>query len=56
MPTKELNKQIDKITNGKKYIKIEDIINISEYFGVSFESCVYQIAYHLKRINGDNII
>ena len=53
MPTKELNKQIDKITNGKKYIKIEDIINISEYFGVSFESCVYQIAYHLKRINGD---
>ena len=53
MPTKELNKQIDKITNGKKYIKIESIINISEYFGVSFESCVYQIAYHLKRINGD---
>lgn len=53
MPTTELNKQIDKITNGKKYIKIEDIINISEYFGVSFESCVYQIAYHLKRINGD---
>lgn len=53
MPTKELNKQIDKITNGNKYINIEDIIHISEYFGVSFESCVYQIAYHLKRINGD---
>ena len=27
MPTTELNKQIDKITNGKKNIKIEDIIN-----------------------------
>lgn len=53
MPTMELEKQAKKYANDEGFIKFEDIIYISEYFGVSFESCVFRIAYGLKMIDGD---
>lgn len=53
MPIKELDKQVKKYINEKGYIDLEKVIYVSEYFGVSFESCVYNIAYKLRRIDGD---
>lgn len=53
MPTNELEKQAKKYVNKDGYIDMENVIYISEYFGVSFESCVFAIAYRLKRIDGD---
>lgn len=53
MPTMELEKQVKKYTNKNGFIKFEDIIYVSEYFGVSFESCVFRIAYGLKMIEGN---
>lgn len=53
MPLSELDKQVNKYINEKGYIDLEKVIYVSEYFGVSFESCVYNIAYKLHKIEGD---
>jgi len=52
MPTKELDVQVEKLEqNG--YIDFTNIIYITDYFGVSFESCVFNIAYNIGKIEGD---
>jgi Zn-dependent peptidase ImmA (M78 family) len=52
MPTKELEVQVKKLEqNG--YIDFTNIIYITDYFGVSFESCVFNIAYNIGKIEGD---
>ena len=53
MPIEELKEQVNKYTNYKGYIDLEKVIYVSEYFGVSFESCVFNIAYRLRKIDGD---
>ena len=53
MPLGELEKQVKKHINEIGYIDLEKVIHVSEYFGVSFESCVYRIAYKLHKIEGD---
>ena len=35
------------------YIDFINIIYITDYFGVSFESCVFNIAYNIGKIEGD---
>lgn len=50
MPTFELEKQIDKYESEHGNITLDDCLLISEYFGVSFESCLRTISYRLKRI------
>lgn len=52
MPTEELKKQVGKFENNG-YISFENIIYIADYFGVSFEACVFNIAYKLNKIEGD---
>ncbi len=49
MPINELNKQVNKYINEEGYIDLEKVIYVSEYFGVSFESCVFNIAYKLRK-------
>ncbi|WP_202707735.1 ImmA/IrrE family metallo-endopeptidase [Sporosalibacterium faouarense] len=52
MPKFELEAQAIKFEkNG--YVEFEDVIIISDYFGVSFESCVFALAYKLRKIDGD---
>ncbi|MEN6409320.1 MAG: ImmA/IrrE family metallo-endopeptidase, partial [Anaerolineaceae bacterium] len=52
MPIDELKKISDRyVVNG--YVEFENILRIADYFGVSFESCVYRLAYKLHRISGD---
>lgn len=52
MPTEELKKQVEKFENNG-YVSFENIIYIADYFGVSFEACVFNIAYKLNKIEGD---
>lgn len=52
MPISELKKIVDaRKHNG--YVSFDDVLKIADYFGVSFESCVFRIAYHLHAIEGD---
>lgn len=52
MPTEELKKQVEKFENNG-YVSFENIIYIADYFGVSFEACVFNIAYKLNKVEGD---
>ncbi|MEG2311189.1 MAG: ImmA/IrrE family metallo-endopeptidase, partial [Bacilli bacterium] len=47
MPKYELLKQVKKYSNINGYIELYNIIYVAEYFGVSFESAVANIAYRL---------
>jgi len=53
MPINELKKQVDKYKDKKGNVSFEDILTISQYFGVSFLSCVARIAYKIHAIEGD---
>ena len=54
MPIEELKKICDLYKGSDGYISFDNIVYIAEYFGVSFESCLFRIAYKLKMIDGDN--
>ena len=52
MPIKELKKQAIKYSkNG--YVDLDSVLRISDYFGVSFQSCLFSLAYKLHMIEGD---
>lgn len=52
MPTKELKKLADRYEeNG--YISFDNALYIADYFGVSFRSCIFTLAYRLNMIDGD---
>lgn len=52
MPLDELKKQVDlRRMNG--FVSFDSVLEIAHYFGVSFESCAYRIAYKLGAIDGD---
>lgn len=52
MPTTELRKQVQKYEqNG--YIDLDGVLKVADYFGVSFQSCLFKIAYRLHKIKGD---
>ncbi|WP_302782746.1 ImmA/IrrE family metallo-endopeptidase [Clostridium saudiense] len=52
MPRVYLEEQVSKYEIDG-YIAFDDVLRVAEYFGVSFESCVLNIAYKLKKISGD---
>jgi Zn-dependent peptidase ImmA (M78 family)/Fic family protein len=52
MPLEDLKSISDHyIENG--FVEFDAVLRIADYFGVSFESCVYRLAYKLHRISGD---
>lgn len=52
MPLDELKKQVDlRRVNG--FVSFDGVLEIAHYFGVSFESCAFRIAYKLGAIDGD---
>lgn len=53
MPKYKLEELCDQYKNENGFVDFDSIIYISEFFGVSFESCVFRIAYTLKMIDGD---
>lgn len=53
MPSDELCKRVAEYEeNG--YVDMNAVLFIADYFGVSFLSCLYKIAYRLHKIEGDN--
>ena len=52
MPISELERISNQyLENG--FISFDNVILVSDYFGVSFEACVYKLAWKLNRISGD---
>lgn len=52
MPMDELRRQVDaKKVNG--YVDFKAVLEIADYFGASFDSCVRRIAYRIHAIDGD---
>ena len=52
MPEYKLKTIIEPYLKGG-FIEFDDILKVSYYFGTSFQSCVFSIAYKLKKIKGD---
>lgn len=54
MPIPELKRQVkSQKTTDLGYISFDVALEIADYFGVSFESCVFRLAYKLHAIDGD---
>jgi len=53
MPISELRIQVNKRKNSRNVISLNDVLEIADYFGVSFESCLYRIAYQIHAISGN---
>lgn len=53
MPKYKLKELCNQYKNEKGYVDFDNVTYIAEFFGVSFESCVFRIAYTLKMIDGD---
>lgn len=52
MPLDALKTEVDKyLVDG--YISFDDVLKVAEYFGVSYETCLFRIAYRLHKIEGD---
>lgn len=52
MPYQELKTQVEKrLRNG--YVSFDSVLEISDFFGVSFEACLFRIAYCIKAIDGN---
>lgn len=49
MPTDELEKIVTKYQNNDGKVGLDECLYISEYFGVSFESCVKTVRFRLNR-------
>ena len=52
MPLGELRSQVKKRAKIE-YVEFDDILEIADYFGVSFESCVFRIAYFIHAVPGN---
>lgn len=56
MPIDELQSQVNIRRNENANISFDDVLEIACYFGVSFESCLYRIAYRIHAISGNTEI
>lgn len=52
MPLSELRNQVA-LYEKNGYVEFDDVLKIADYFAVSFESCLFRIAYKLKKIQGN---
>ena len=53
MPIGDLRYQVNKRKNQRGYVSFDSVLEIADYFGVSFISCLYRIAYRIHAIAGD---
>ena len=53
MPINELRAQVNNRKNSNRTISMDDVLNIADYFGVSFISCLFRIAYMIHAIAGN---
>ena len=50
MPYAELKRKIDEYADETGKVNFDDVLYIADYFGVSFEACVYRIAYTMQKL------
>ena len=53
MPIQELRLQVNKRKNPRGEVTLDDVLEIADLFGVSFESCLFRIAYQIHAIPGN---
>ena len=53
MPIAELKAQVDQRKNFRGYVCFDNVLEIADYFGVSFQACIFRIAYKIHAIDGD---
>ena len=53
MPINELRHQVNKRLKKRKNITFDEVLEIANFFGVSFESALYRIAYQIHAIEGN---
>ena len=53
MPLNELLVLVNKRKNNNGNISMDDVLEIADYFGVSFQACLFRIAYLIHAIPGN---
>lgn len=53
MPIQEMRAQVNKRKDHRGNVSFEDVLEIANYFGVSFEACLFRIAYRIHAIEGN---
>lgn len=53
MPLTELRIQVNKRKKNNGCVSFDDVLEIATYFGVSFQACLYRIAYMIHAISGN---
>lgn len=53
MPLGELRSKVNEYKDANGNVSFDSVLLIADYFGVSFESCAYRIAYKIHAIEGD---
>lgn len=53
MPINELRHQVNKRRKNHKNISSDDVLEIADFFGVSFEAALFRIAYQIHAIDGN---
>ena len=53
MPLSEMKVQVNMRKDNCGNVSFDDVLEIANYFGVSFEACLYRIAYRIHAISGN---
>jgi len=53
MPINELRAQVNKRKNNTRNVSFDSVLEIADYFGVSFQACLFRIAYMIHAIAGN---
>ncbi len=53
MPINELRAQVNKRKNSNRNVSMDDVLEIADFFGVSFQACLFRIAYLIHAIPGN---
>ena len=52
MPHDEIRRLAVQYEDENGHVAFDDILRMAEYFGVSFQACLYRVAYNLKKVEG----
>ncbi|MBP5631560.1 MAG: ImmA/IrrE family metallo-endopeptidase, partial [Clostridia bacterium] len=53
MPINELRAQVNKRRDTSNFVSFDDVLEIAVFFGVSFQACLFRIAYMIHAISGN---
>ena len=53
MPINELRAQVNKRRDTSNFVSFDDVLEMAVFFGVSFQACLFRIAYMIHAISGN---